>query len=65
MATLHIVAKAGQINVIVNGFTEFSHPQDDHETVLSFLDSLLEMGVITEDQHATKCKRVNQIAGIE
>lgn len=65
MATLHIVAKAGQINVIVNGFTEFSHPQDDHETVLSFIDSLLEMGVITEDQHTTKCKRVNQIAGIE
>ncbi|AOQ27386.1 hypothetical protein ESCO13_00266 [Escherichia phage ESCO13] len=65
MATLHIVAKAGQINVVVNGFTEFSHPQDDHETVLSFIDSLLEMGVITEDQHGTKCKRVNQIAGIE
>ena len=65
MATLHIVAKAGQINVVVNGFTEFSHPQDDYETVLSFIDSLLEMGVITEDQHTTKCKRVNQIAGIE
>lgn len=65
MATLHIVAKAGQINVIVNGFTEFSHPQDDHETVLSFIDSLLEMGVITEDQHTAKCKRVKQIVGIE
>lgn len=65
MATLHIVAKAGQINVVVNGFTEFSHPQDDYETVLSFLDSLLEMSVITEDQHATKCERVRRIAGEE
>lgn len=65
MATLHIVAKAGQINVVVNGTNEISVPDDEYITVLSFLDSLVEMGVITEDQHAIADRRVLHIVGLE
>lgn len=50
---------------MVNGTNEMSVPDDEYITVLSFLDSLVEMGVITEDQHAMADRRVLHIVELE
>ena len=65
MATLHIVHKADNITVIVNGTNEITAPDDEYITVLSFLDSLVEMMVITEGQHPAACDRVLRLVGLE
>ena len=65
MATLHIIYKAGNITVMVNGTNEITAPDDEYITVLSFLDSLVEMGVITTEQHAAANDRVLRIVGLE
>lgn len=71
MAKLNIVfynnASNGErmISVMVNGFSEMDRPVDEYLTVFSFLDSLVEMRVITNEQKQEKIKRIKKVLDIE
>lgn len=71
MAKLNIVfynnASNGErmISVMVNGFSEMDRPVDEYLTVFSFLDSLVEMCVITNEQKQEKIKRIKKVLDIE
>lgn len=71
MANLNIVfynnASNGErlISVMVNGFSEMDLPVDEYLTVFSFLDSLVEMCVITNEQKQEKIKRIKKVLDIE
>lgn len=53
------------ISVMVNGFSEMDRPVDEYLTVFSFLDSLVEMRVITNEQKQEKIKRIKKVLDIE
>lgn len=53
------------ISVMVNGFSEMDRPVDEYLTVFSFLDSLVEMCVITNEQKQEKIKRIKKVLDIE
>lgn len=53
------------ISVMVNGFSEMDRPVDEYLTVFSFLDSLVEMCVITNEQKQEKIKRIKKLLDIE
>lgn len=65
MATLHVVVANDKIKVMVNGFCEMERSTDDFFIVSSFLDSLVEMCVITEEQRQHKIFRLMKILDIE
>ncbi|BBK09153.1 hypothetical protein [Klebsiella phage 05F01] len=50
---------------MVNGFSEMDLPVDEYLTVFSFLDSLVEMCVITNEQKQEKIKRIKKVLDIE
>ena len=53
------------ISVMVNGFSEMDRPVDEYLTVFSFLDSLVEMCVITNEQKQEKIKRIKKVLDLE
>lgn len=65
MAKLHLVNVDGSFKVLVNGFCEMERDHHDYLIVLSFLHSLVEMCVITEEQRQQKAAKIRQIVGIE
>lgn len=73
MATLHVVvykhAVTGDdmIQVLVNGFCEMEREGDfnGYCIVCAFLDSLVEMCVITHDQREAKINRLKKLLDIE
>ena len=67
MATLHVVVTADTIKVMVNGFCEMER-ENDHNgfyIVSSFLDSLVEMCVITHEQREAKIQRLKKVLDLE
>ena len=63
MATLHVVVTDETIKVMVNGFCEMER-ENDHNgfyIVSSFLDSLVEMCVITHEQREAKIQRLKKV----
>lgn len=73
MATLHVVvykhAVTGDdmIQVLVNGFCEMEREADfsGYCVVCAFLDSLVEMCVITHEQREAKINRLKKLLDIE
>lgn len=73
MATLHVIiykhAVTGDdmIQVLINGFCEMEREADfnGHCIVCAFLDSLVEMGVITHEQREAKIQRLKKVLDIE
>ena len=53
------------ISVMVNGFSEMDRPVDEYLTVFSFLDSLVEMCVITDEQRKEKNARIKKVLDLE
>ena len=67
MATLHVVVTDKAIKVMVNGFCETEKENDfnGYCIVSAFLDSLVEMCVITHDQREEKINRLKKVLDIE
>lgn len=67
MATLHVVVTDESIKVIVNGFCEKEEENDfnGYYIVSAFLDSLVEMCVITHEQREAKINRLKKVLDIE
>lgn len=67
MATLHVVVTNETIKVIVNGFCEKEEENDfnGYCIVSAFLDSLVEMCVITPEQREAKINRLKKVLDIE
>lgn len=67
MATLHVVVTNETIKVIVNGFCEKEEENDfnGYCIVFAFLDSLVEMCVITPEQREAKINRLKKVLDIE
>ena len=67
MAALHVVVTDETIKVMVNGFCEMER-ENDHNgfyIVSSFLDSLVEMCVITHEQREAKIQRLKKVLDLE
>nr|DAY73709.1 MAG TPA: hypothetical protein [Caudoviricetes sp.] len=67
MATLHVVVTNETIKVMVNGFCEMERESDfnGYCIVCAFLDSLVEMCVITHEQRESKINRLKKVLDIE
>lgn len=67
MSKLHVVITAENIKVMVNGFCEMERENDfnGYCIVAAFLDSLVEMCVITNEQREEKIKRLKKVLDIE
>ena len=67
MATLHVVVTTDTIKVMVNGFCEMERESDFNGfcIVSAFLDSLVEMCVITHEQREEKINRLKKVLDIE
>lgn len=67
MATLHVVVTDESIKVIVNGFCEKEEINDfnGYCIVSAFLDSLVEMCVITHEQREAKINRLKKVLDLE
>ena len=67
MATLHVVVTTDSIKVMVNGFCEMERENDlnGYCIVAAFLDSLVEMCVISHDQREAKIQRLKKVLDIE
>lgn len=65
MAKLTVCIIENNIRVIVNGFCEMERSTDDFFIVAAFLDSLVEMCVITHEQREEKIKRLKKVLDIE
>lgn len=67
MATLHVVVIDESIKVMVNGFCEMERESDfnGYCIVCAFLDSLVEMCVITHEQREAKIRRLKKVLDIE
>ncbi|WNL63355.1 hypothetical protein [Citrobacter phage Tr1] len=64
---LTVAIVGGNIKVIVNGFCEMERESDfnGYCIVSSFLDSLVEMRVITHEQREEKINRLKKVLDIE
>lgn len=67
MATLHVVVTDESIKVMVNKFCEMERENDfnGYCIVAAFLDSLVEMCVITHEQREEKINRLKKVLDIE
>lgn len=67
MATLHVVTTTEAIKVMVNSFCEMEKENDfnGYCIVSAFLDSLVEMCVITHEQREAKIQRLKKVLDIE
>ena len=67
MATLHVVVTTDAIKVMVNGFCEMERESDFNGfcIVSAFLDSLVEMCVITHEQREAKIQRLKKVLDLE
>ncbi len=67
MATLHVIVTDEKIKVLVNGFCEMERTTDtnDFYIVSSFLDSLVEMCVITHEQREEKIQRLKKVLDLD
>lgn len=67
MATLHVIVTNETIKVVVNGFCEMEREGDfnGYCVVCAFLDSLVEMSVITHEQRDAKIQRLKKVLDIE
>lgn len=67
MSTLHVVVTNETIKVMVNGFCEMERESDfnGYCIVSAFLDSLVEMCVISHEQREEKINRLKKVLGIE
>lgn len=67
MATLHVVVTSDTIKVMVNSFCEMEKENDfnGYCIVSAFLDSLVEMCVITHEQREEKINRLKKVLDIE
>lgn len=67
MATLHVVVTSDTIKVMVNSFCEMEKENDfnGYCIVSAFLDSLVEMCVITHEQREAKIQRLKKVLDIE
>jgi len=67
MATLHVVITDEQIKVMVNGFCEMERESDfnGYCIVSAFLDSLVEMCVITHEQREAKINRLKKVLDLD
>lgn len=67
MATLHVVVTTDTIKVMVNGFCEMERESDFNGfcIVSAFLDSLVEMCVITHEQREAKIQRLKKVLDLE
>lgn len=67
MATLHVVVTDETIKVMVNGFCEMERESDFNGfcIVSAFLDSLVEMCVITHEQREAKIQRLKKVLDLE
>lgn len=63
----HAVTGDDMIQVIVNGFCEMEREANfsGYCIISAFLDSLVEMFVVTNDQRAAKIRRLKKLLGIE
>ena len=67
MASLHVVVTDEAIKVMVNGFCEMEKENDfnGYCIISAFLDSLVEMCVITHEQREAKIQRLKKVLDIE
>ena len=67
MTKLHVVTTTETIKVMINGFCEMERENDfnGYCIVSSFLDSLVEMCVITHEQREEKINRLKKVLDIE